>query len=92
MVIRDNFHKTRHVGIRNQQRGIKSEDLQCLLSLGPKYYSRKTGHGGAFKRIFTKTTLKKALLDKKISPAQIDKLSGVCIVLKNNNLLTAYHL
>ena len=92
MIIEHKLYKTRHFGIRSQQRGISQKNVDLLLSLGPKYFTTKPGYDGITKRIFCKKSILRALKEKKILPAQFDKLSGICILIKNNDLITAYHL
>ena len=87
-----NIKKTNHSEKRIQQRSIQAKYLNLLLQLSSKYYSRHQAPGKAQKRIFSKKSLTLALHDKIITPAEFDKLKGICLIIKNDTLLTAYHL
>ena len=92
MVIENKINNSNIALKRNQQRGIPHENIDLLLFLLPKYYSRMFEYVGISKRIASKKSILRILKEKIFLIDQSDKLSDICILIKNNLLITTHHL
>ena len=78
---------TTHANKRCQQRGIKTEVLDCVRRYGDEYYSTN----GCIKYQLNKRSLKDAFAEHNYSKQVIDKASKVYVIASGENEITWAH-
>ena len=83
-----NYIVSNHAAIRSQQRGIKKEVINIILNEADKVENRWDGASALY---VSKKKLKK-LFQMNIYPnSLIEKVSGVVLIEKGEDLLTVFH-
>ena len=83
-----NIRKSCHSQTRAQQRAIRDEVLDTILS-----YSDKIEHcgNGCMRRLITRRKIGSLVIKKIIKPSQAEKLKNITVITKENNIISVFH-